>query len=145
MVAALQGGKQCVGIEALGLDVDPAAEIVGRFEMGIVGGDGGQAPAFVEQLVPEIEAVAAVVLDGAAVIVDLDRMGAVDGAAILDGKLRPGRMGDGDEAAGLVGAAGKSCAGFARGRLGKIERQAGADDVPELAGGGFRAHAVRPR
>ena len=75
--------------------------------MRIVGGEGGEAAAFGQELVEQIPAVAAVAFDGAAVIVDLDRMGAVDGAAVLDRELRPGGMGDADEGAGLGGAPGE--------------------------------------
>ena len=83
--------------------------------MRIVGGKGGEAPAFVQELVEQIPAIAPVAFDGAAMVVDFDRMGAVDGAAILDGELRPGGMRDADEGAASA-ARGQLGAGFALAR-----------------------------
>ena len=67
--------------------------------MRVVGGDRGQAAALAEQFVEEIEPVAAIGLDRAAVIVDLDRMGAGERAPVADAQLRPGGMRDRDEGA----------------------------------------------
>ena len=102
-------------------------------EMRVIGGEGGQAAAFIQHLIEQIPAFAAVGLDGAAMIVDLDRMGDIDGAAVLDGELRPGGMGDADKGSGLRGAPGEPgpVSSGAAGR--KVERQARRDDMPELA------------
>ena len=75
IVTVLEGIEERFGIEALGLHMHPAAEMIVGPEMGIVGGEGGEAAAFGEQLIEQIPAVAAVAIDGAAVIVDLDRVG----------------------------------------------------------------------
>ena len=102
-------------------------------EVGIVGGEGIEAAALVEQLVEQIPAFATVVFDRAAVVVDLNGVSDVDGLAVGDGELRPGGMGDADEAAGGGGAAGDFRPGLGLAARRKVERQAGADDMPQLA------------
>ena len=52
--------EQNVWIIRFGPDVNPAAEMVVMVEMCIIGGEGGAAPAFIQQLVEKIEAFAAV-------------------------------------------------------------------------------------
>ena len=113
----LQRLEQRLGIEALRLDLDEAAEgvIVAVAEMRVVGGDRGQPPALVAELVEQIEAVAAVGLDRAAVIVDLHRMRRVERAAVVDRQLRPGGMGDRDEGAGRRAPARRAAARSRRG------------------------------
>jgi hypothetical protein len=139
-VPGLEGCQQAFGLETLRLDLHPAAEriVLAVDEMSIVGGKGGQPPAVVEQLVHEIPAVAAVALHGAAVIVDLNAMGDLQGAPVLDGELGPGGMGDADEGARRGGPVGQIGAGFAGLGRGKVERQAGGHDVPQLADLGHR-------
>src|SRR4029079_7149872 len=92
IMTVLQGMEQGIGIVRLGLHMHPAAEMIVVMEMRVIGGEGGQPLAFVEQLVEQIEAFAAVGFDRAAMVVDLDRMRNVDGESIGKGKLRPGRM-----------------------------------------------------
>ena len=76
-MSRLQRREQRLGVEALGLDLDEAAErvVFAVVEMGVVDGDRRQPPAFVQQAVEQIEAVAAIGLDRAAVIVDFDGVG----------------------------------------------------------------------
>src|SRR5687768_532095 len=92
--------------------MNPAAEMIRCLEMSVIGGKGGEALAFAQKLVEQIPAIAPVVFDGAAVIVDFHRMGAVKGAAILDGELRPGGMRNAYKGSGFMGAAGELFAGF---------------------------------
>ena len=141
--ALLQAREQRVGIEAFGLHMHPAAEMVGRLEMRVVGGECGEALSFGQQLVGEVPAVAAVVLDGAAMIVDLHRMRAVDGAAVLDGELRPCGMRNADEGAGLMRAARHLRSRLAIEVAREVQRQARRHDVPELAHAGFRRMELR--
>jgi hypothetical protein len=116
----------------------PAAEMIVVMEMRVIGGEGGQPLAFVEQLVEQIEAFAAVGFDRAAMVVDLDRMRNVDGEPIGKGKLRPGRMRDADEGAGVRRAARQLGAAFLRRAGREVERQSRRDDMPKLAGGSLR-------
>src|SRR5205085_3208383 len=91
IVAALfERLEQDFGIEAFSLHMDPAAEMILGPEMSIIGREGSQAAAFGEHLIEQIPAVAAVAVDGTAVIVDLDRVRDIDGMAVLDRELRPG-------------------------------------------------------
>src|SRR5437762_12957886 len=136
-MALLERIEKTVGIIRLRPDVHPAAKMVVMMEMRIVGGEGGEAPAFIQQLVEKIEAFAAVAFDRAAVIIDFDGMGDVDGTPVLDGELGPGRMSDADEGAGLSGAAREAHTGLFRRARCEIERQACGDDVPELSGRSF--------
>jgi hypothetical protein len=89
VVPGLQRREQGFGVEALRPDLHPAAEcvVLAVGEMSIVGGEGGEAPAVVEQLVHQVPAVAAVAFHGAAMVVDLDGVRGIDGAAVLDGEL----------------------------------------------------------
>ena len=133
--SGLQRVEQRVWVETLRLDHDEAAEGVALavVEMRVVAGDGRQPPALVGEPVQQIEAVAAVDLDCAAVIVDFDRVGGVERAPVLLGQLRPGGMGDGDEGAGGAGAARQFGPALGRRRGSEIERQADGEDVPQLA------------
>src|SRR3954452_2715627 len=85
----LQSLDESVGIEAFGLHLHPAAEVIVRPEVCVVGREGGEPPSFRQQLVEKIPAFAAVRIDGAAVIIDLDRMRNLDRVPIFDRELRP--------------------------------------------------------
>ena len=102
-----QGGHQGLGLEALGLHMDPAAEEIIDLEMGIVGGEGGEPRSVIEQLVVEIPPFAAIGLDGAAMVVDLDRMCRRERPPVLKGELRPCGMRDADKRPGRGGPLGK--------------------------------------
>ena len=164
-MARLQRREQRLGIEALRLDLDEAAESVALavVEMRVVGGDRASAAGRGWQPVEQVEAVAAVGLDRAAVIVDLDRVRGLERAAVVFGELRPGGMGDGDEGAGLAGAAREFAARSRRlvgaakssGRptarmchssptLGRHRVQLGADQRGEIIGAGGARVGDRP-
>ncbi len=111
--------------------------------MRVVSGKGGQAPALAQKLIEQIPAITPVVFNGAAMVVDFHRMGAVNGAAILDGELRPGGVRYADESAGFMGAAGNLFAGFIFSGGREIKRQASGHDMPEFANLGLRGVQFR--
>ena len=79
-------GQQGVGFVGVGLDHDPAAEVVRLGEMGVVGGDGGQAAALGQQQIVDRPAVRPVAALGAAVVINLDRVRGLDAARIGQGQ-----------------------------------------------------------
>ena len=66
-------------------------------------------------------------------VIHLDRMRGAERSPILNGQLRPGGMGDGDEGARLPRALRQLRPALIRSGGGKIERQPGRDDVPVFA------------
>src|SRR5688572_30749701 len=101
--------------------------------MGIVGGKGGEAPSLIQKLIEQVPAIAPVVFDGAAMVIDFHCMGAIDGAAILHGELRPGWVRYAHKGSRRMSAARQLFAGFAFARCWKIERQACGNDMPKFA------------
>ncbi len=116
----------------------PAAEVVRRFEMGVVGGDGREAVAFVEHLVEQVEAFTQIIFDGAAVVINFDGMGKRQCSAIFNCVTRPRGVGDGDESSGGGGTKGKLWAGFALCGGCKIQRQTCGNNMPEFTSAGDR-------
>src|SRR5688572_9636094 len=106
--------------------------------MGIVGGKGGEALSLIQKLVEQVPAIAPIVFDGTAMVVDFHCMSAIDGAAILHGELRPGGVRYAHKGSGCMSAARQLFAGFAFACWWKIERQACGNDMPKLAHLGLR-------
>ncbi len=115
--------------------------MVGLVEMRIVGGDEAEAAAFGQKKVGDGGTIGAVAAGGAAVVVDLDRVGGGDRAGVGQREAGPLRVRDGDEGTGSDGAGGDfgprfltrdgQEAGRVRGR--EIGRQANGEDVPKFA------------
>ncbi len=121
----------------MGFNVHPTSEVIWGFEMRIIGGNRGEAVSFIQQLVMEIPAIAQIILNFAAVVINFHGMGGIQGVAIFNRIARPCRVGDGDEGARVFGAAGEFWPGFFwAGRL-EIQRQACGQNMPLLACAGF--------
>ena len=73
-------------------------------------------------------------------VIHLDRMRGAERSPILDGQLRPGGMGDGDEGARRSRALRQPRPALVRLGVAKIDRQPGREDVPVFAGA--RPHGV---
>ena len=112
-------------------------------EVRVIAGHRRQPPILVAELVKEIESVASIRQHRAGVIIDLDRMRGAEGTPVLDRQLRPRRMSDGDEGAGLPRSLRQLRGAFVRLGGGKGERQPGCDDMPIFAGA--RPHGVNFR
>ena len=86
-MAFLQSLEQHFWPKTLSLHLNPAAEMIRRFEMGVIGSESGQALSLGQKLIKQIPAITPVVFNGAAVIVDFNRVGTVNGAAVFHGEL----------------------------------------------------------
>src|ERR1700722_20327597 len=109
-------------------------------EVRVIPGDPRQPPILVAELVKEIEAVTSISQHRAGVIIDLDRMRGAEGTPVLDRQLRPRRMSDGDEGAGVPRSLRQLRGAFVRLGWGKVELERGGDDMPIFAGA--RPHGV---
>src|ERR1700729_4408790 len=105
-------------------------------EVRVIPGARRQPPILVAELVKEIEAVTSISQHRAGAIIDLDRMRGAERMPVLDRQLRPRRMSDGDEGAGLPRSLRQLRGAFVRLGWGKVERQPGCDNMPILAGAG---------
>jgi hypothetical protein len=100
--------------------------------MGVVGGDRHHLCVVQKHPVQQVAAVGSVRQHGAGVIVDLDRMGGLEQARVLERQAIPLWMGDGDEGARRRCPAGQVGPGLAFGRRREIGGQADREDMPEL-------------